>query len=371
MAHVDEVCEKRTRRGFTPYKPGLGTTPQVEYAYCEGEVVRAAHELHAAESKQYDCPECKGRLDLRRTTLKENGGRYNVPAYFAHCRRSSTCAGATGVRLQLLKCGYYLRTYVGHYDFCLESCCGCPDNLGLATQSSFKVEFKKRVVRAGTAYVYDVLISRGDRPVVAVEVRHAHDTAEPRLESGGAQHAIRVVRVSAEEVLGAVPRLEQAKLAGGSVTLANLLEKRDACAACQSSARRLSWNLRAEKLRGLRRTAFSHAQSVQEFNSLQKRNRRREAYTYGDVKCCGCGVWGAWAHEIDNSKWTIIEYNKVQRWYLQRGKPVPRSAAVCDLCKMSCPGCTELFLVEQGVKYGLCLECNGHAMLQPVACDDA
>ena len=43
----------------------------------------------------YVCSECKGCLDRRRTTLKADGGRYNVSAYLEHKMLSSTCTGAS------------------------------------------------------------------------------------------------------------------------------------------------------------------------------------------------------------------------------------------------------------------------------------
>jgi hypothetical protein len=128
-----------------------------------------------------------------------------------------------------------------------------------------------------------------------------------------------------------------------------------------AAVRRLQQDVLAEKLRRVRRAAFAGARAVQEFRSFQKRNRKRKVYTPGDTKCCGCGAWGAWTLRVDSSKWTAREYSELHKWYCQRSQALPPSAKACDLCTMRCPGCEDWFLVEQGVKYGLCLECNCRA----------
>jgi hypothetical protein len=383
MPHVDDSFEGRAAER-------VPAPTHVQYAYCEGAVVEAAHEAraaHAAAPRLYVCPGCRGGLDLRRTTVKEDGGRYNVPGYFAHYRRSSTCAGATGESLQHLRCKYYLQRYVGHYDFCLESCGGCADNLGLVTKSSWKVELEKRVVIDGTLFVYDVLISRGDRAVVAVEVLHTHKTEERKLECS-AKHGIRVVEVSTEDVLSAVPRLEAAKLAGGSVTLPNLLEKKTCCSACQAlrvydEYASEGWEAWRQDSRSVLRSYFealeayahgavrrmrlcasvrssqlAYARAVQERRSFEKRNRKRKSYARGDTKCCGCATWGQWTIDIPRSKWTRAEYQQVQWWFFHNGRDPPPHAKACDLCTMRCPGCMDWFTVDLAVKWGLCYDCN-------------
>jgi hypothetical protein len=70
---------------------------------------------------------------------------------------------------------------------------------------------KAIVVLGEKIYVYDVLISRRGRRAVAVEVFHTHKTEEPKIEISG-KHGIHVVEVRSSDVLGAVPRLEDAML---------------------------------------------------------------------------------------------------------------------------------------------------------------
>ena len=57
---------------------------RMEFAWCVDRIVYAPHAASDTATRRYVCIECKGDLDLRRTTVKAHGGRYNVPAYFAH-----------------------------------------------------------------------------------------------------------------------------------------------------------------------------------------------------------------------------------------------------------------------------------------------
>ena len=131
---------------------------RMELAWCVDQIVYAPHAASDTATRRYVCIECKGDLDLRRTTVKAHGGRYNVPAYFAHERKSSTCTGASGESLQHLQSKYVLQKFLGHYDFCLECCEECKDCLGFVTKKRDKVSLEERVVLGEKIYVYDVLI---------------------------------------------------------------------------------------------------------------------------------------------------------------------------------------------------------------------
>ena len=65
----------------------------------------------------------------------------------------------------------HLQKYIGHYDFCLQSCEGpCQDNLGFLTKKDDTVEldtcmvFKDHALKTNQIYFYDMLISRNGKP---------------------------------------------------------------------------------------------------------------------------------------------------------------------------------------------------------------
>jgi len=367
---------------------------RMDFAWCVDRIVYAPHAASDTATRRYVCIECKGGLDLRRTTVKAHGGRYNVPAYFAHERKSSTCTGASGESLQHLKSKYMLQKFLGHYDFCLECCEECQDCLGFVTKKSDKVALEERVVLGEKIYVYDVLISRRGRAAVAVEVFHTHKTEESKIEISG-KYGIHVVEVRSSDVLGAEPRLDAALLNGGSITLPNVLKKTLVCTACQtlivyseqaddafedwvrtSCALELEYlrhltavtlamlselkrQVNATRLRGLKRKAFEKARVLSDNFEEEHRSRKSKAYRPGSsFKCCGCGVWGTSRRRISRSKFFEYQYGKIQNWYVSKGLTSPDYAEACDLCTMKCPGCGDDYLLEYACKYGLCLECN-------------
>ena len=126
----------------------------------------------------------------------------------------------------------HLQKYIGHYDFCLQSCEGpCQDNLGFLTKKDDTVEldtcmvFKDHALKTNQIYFYDMLISRNGKPRVAVEVFHTPgETPEMKIRTSR-ENGIYVVEVKANDVLSVLPRLETKLLNGGSLTIDNLNER--------------------------------------------------------------------------------------------------------------------------------------------------
>jgi hypothetical protein len=201
--------------------------------------------------------------------------------------------------------------------------------------------------------------------------------------------------VLSRDVLGAVPRLEDALLNGGSVTLPNVLQKTLLCTACQTMIvyseqaddafqdwvrtscalereclchltavtlamlSELNRQVNATCLRGLKRKDFEKARLLSDNFEEEQRSRKSKAYRPGSsFRCCGCGVWETSRCRISRSKFFEYQYGKIQNWYVSKGLQLPNYAEACDLCTMKCPGCGEDYLLEDACKYGLCLECN-------------
>lgn len=363
---------------------------RMEFGLCVDRIVPATQ---ASTARSYVCSECKCALEIRRTTLKADGGRYNISAYFAHRRKSSTCTGASGESLEHLRSKYVLQKFLGHYDFCIECCETCDDSLGFVTKKSDNLALEQRVVLDDKLFVYDVLIRRGSGGV-AVEVLHTHKTEEPKIETSR-KHGLFVVEVSASDVLHAVPRLEQAAVKADSVTLRNLLKKTHVCAVCQTllvygeqehdtfehwvqtscalereyachltaitlaAVCELKRRVNALRLCGLKRKAFEKARLLSDNFEEEKMQRKREVFVKGvSFKCSGCGAWETTKHHVHRSKFTEHQYQQLQTWWSRNGLPLPDHVEACDLCTTSCVGCGQDYLLEYACKYGLCRECN-------------
>lgn len=389
FCHVCKIPKEGHEIGAIPVLFDMAPV-RMEFGLCVDSIVPATQ---ATTARDYVCSECKGELEIRKTTLKADGGRYNISAYFAHRRKSSTCTGASGESLEHLRSKYVLQKFLGHYDFCIECCETCDDSLGFMTKKSDKLALEQRVVLDEKLFVYDVMIRRGSGGV-AVEVLHTHKTEEPKIETSK-KNGLFVVEVSSCDVLQAVPRLEQALVKGNSVTLRNLLKKTHVCAECQTLLLYGEWEhdpfehwvqtscalereylrhltaitlaavcelkrkVNALRLCGLKRKAFEKARLLSENFEEEKTRRKREVFVKGvSFKCCACGAWEHKKHNVHRKKFTEYEYQQLQKWWLRNGLPLPDHVEACDLCTTSCVGCGQYYLLENACKYGLCRECN-------------
>jgi len=367
---------------------------KIEYALCGDSVAFAEQEAASKQQRRYHCSECRERLVLRRTKLKNKGGRYNVSAFFAHERTASCCPGPRGESLQHLRCKHALVHFVGHYDFCIERCSECNDSFGFITRPDDRVELERRVTLDGSLFVFDALISRRGRMAVVVEVFHTHKTEQRKIDASRA-HGIQVVEVRAETVLKASTALECARAENHYVKLENLLTKIDVCVACASLrvytetaldawdawqdvvltqqamnatgmalavlplVNELRKRAEASRLCGLKRKAFERARAyAEEFEEARARSKPAAFRRGESFKCCGCDAWVTDGCSISRVKFTERQFEMIHEWRAQRGMRLPYFAQACRLCSIACLGCGDPQLLDDACKYGLCRECN-------------
>jgi hypothetical protein len=370
--------------------------PKIEYGLLGGRVVYAPQEAANATlpPPAYVCQTCTQPLTLRHTKTKYHGGRYNVPAFFAHQCASSRCAGASGESLLHLRSKYIIQSFVGSYFFRFETCPSCRETLGFISTANDRVHIEAPVVLEGNRYYYDALVSRSSTHAVAVEILYTHQTPQEKIDASE-KHGIRVVELRASDVIAALPRLQEALRGKTHVCLDNLLFKQRVCSVCATlqfynetahdaggewvsrcraledehaqhyaqlvpplvaELRRLA---AGRRLRGLKRTAFERAcEYAAGVEEAQKYHRPGPYNTAVSFKCCECGVWNTHANKVSRFKFSAAEYEQVQQWYVQKSLELPEYAKACDLCTIPCLGCNEPQLLQASCKYGLCRECN-------------
>mgnify|MGYP006875402101 CR=1 FL=1 len=315
--------------------------------------------------RQYRCVACEGTVLLRRTSNK----RYRVPAFFAHTAATTEGGGCTGggrESQEHLMGKYYLKRYVGYYDFCVGQCSNaCGDCTGFVSRPSDVVEVERSAVVGGKRYRYDTMISRRGKPRVAVEVLHTHKTSDVKAEDTR-RDGVELVEVCASDILKHVGELRAAKRAGaGSVTLPNAHVRRQLCAACQVCEELLTRE-REDGFNSLQRQAFQRAREADEaWRSIRD---RRYVYRRGNVKCILCMQWRlgnlflphgflrAWV-DVPETKWPVGEYLAAHSWFVDAGRRVPRASRCCRACVMNCPGCTEFYPIKFGLRDGMCQTC--------------
>lgn len=362
-------------------------------AKCGGDIVLAEEEAKkppaVTKIKEYTCGECKEELALRRT----KHCRYHVKAFFAHKVKTSTCSGGSKESVNHLKAKYYLKQYVGCYEFCLETCAAC-GSLGFLSRITDQVDVEVSKSIDGRRFVYDTVISRRGKERVAVEVFHSHATDKEKIDITR-KAGIEVVEVEAQTVINMLPELKHARQSGTRVEVPNGLNAyTDMCSGCiqlahsmavydesrydacsewtavvwEETKQSYSWYSRqyAEWARylcqcnhnALKRKAFRVAE--ERANDVQETKRTCYRYEKGFVKCSLCTRWLPHGKIciISREKWTTQEYNKVQSWYMANNQTLPCVAKCCEDCVLRCPDCGDLYPLENALRYGLCFECN-------------
>lgn len=373
-------------------------TFELHVAKCGRDVVLAAEEAMkppaVTKETQYTCDHCKGELALRRTKHY----RYNVGAFFAHKAKTSTCSGGSKESVIHLKAKYYLKQYVGCYEFCLRSCAVCGPLFGFVSRTTDQVDLEASTSIDGRRFVYDTVISRRGKRRVAVEVFHSHATGQEKIDLTR-KAGIEVVEVRAQTVVDMLPELKHARQSGTRVEIPNVVKAHtDMCSGCLQLAQSMAvyeesrydacaeWTAVVWKAtrqyywlytthyykhyaewerylchrnhNALKRKAYRLAE--ERARDLSNLKRARYDYACGHVKCCLCARW--LPHDkicrVPREKWTSKEYDKVQSWFTFRNQRLPWHAGCCEDCVLPCPDCGDLYPLQNALRYGLCLECN-------------
>lgn len=339
----------------------------IAYSGCDAARLGAEIALAIEEAKkptsvtkhyQYICEFCKGVLLLKRTRHE----RYNVKAFFAH-KPDSKAGGCNGGGVETqehLRCKYYLKKYIGHYDFCVERCPNfdrCQDSTGFITKSTDLVEVEKSARIDGKLYKYDLLISRGKKPRVAVEILHTHSSTTTKVEDTR-RKGVALVEIKTSDILERVELLCQAQTTNTTVTLPNQTEVSQTCAECLELQRlRVTQKLLQYKV--LQQKAYRQAEAVKRARGLDPRNFRSHYDRYS-FKCCGCKLWHKlyMLCHVSKSKFSNEQFRELHLWHIKNNRVLPEKARYCDECVLKCPGCNDLYTLQHALKYGLCRDCN-------------
>lgn len=341
---------------------------------------------------QYTCAACSADVILRRTKHE----RYNVSAFFAHKSDSKTrgCNGGGPETQEHLRCKYYLRKYIGHYDFCVQRCPNykqCKYSMGFVTKPTDLVEIEKTMRVDSKQYRYDLLVSRRGKPVVAMEILHTHVSSIAKIEDTR-RHGVALVEIKTSDILQRVEMLYEAKARGSNetVSLPNQTEVIKICKDCLRAQRyhelvenekldnEDSWfrlvasvaeleddRFRAYRLieehrryKKLQHKAYRQAEEFEEIHYNQK--QRRVMYNKSNFKCGGCLCWRAQddMHCVFEAKFDRNEYQDLHSWYVDRGLEPPPVARYCSTCVLECPSCGDDYPYQSARRYGLCRECN-------------
>lgn len=332
--------------------------------------------------RKYECTGCRGQLILCRLTHK----RFIKSACFRHKSHTPSCKGGGAETKEHYKCKYYMQEYVGLYDFCLTNCKtrGC-DSLWFESKTTDKVNVEARRVLGDNIYVYDVLICRNGRPCLAIEIFNTHRT-EPEKISTTHQHGIWVVEVHVQDILRKLEELDNARRRQQNeegvqtITLDNLLRRRELCAACcdrkvlerhvfDEVADVQAYDMWLDDLwcthgcekravllltrkRKFQRLGFSMAEQREEEN---RKPYIKAKYEQGMMrKCAECEVW------VRTATCTLVrpEYAG-HKWFNERkyyGKQ--QTVVVCSRCTMNCVICCMPIPLSGALRYGLCMRCN-------------
>jgi hypothetical protein len=335
------------------------------------------------DARQYTCVECKAALILKRTKHE----RYNVAGFFSHKAVKgsvSGCAGGGPETQDHLMCKYYLKEFVGHYDFRIERCPNwrvCEESLGFRSKPSDIVVLEKSIRIDDRQYKYDTLIYRKGKPVVAVEVCHTHPCGSTKVEDTRKQ-GIALVEIHTNVLLPMVDKLRDAKTTGTSVELPNLKEVLQTCGPCEEpdSWFRLvvvvseqdtaisaeHWHLWRERKRDeeqrqhrkLQHKAFRQAEEAEE--ACRHLRQQRAPYRPTNFKCVECDRWriASDVHHVQDSKWSSGQYRDLHQWYINKGRRLPETARCCRACVVKCPKCGECYPLQGALRFGLCMDCN-------------
>lgn len=328
---------------------------------------------------RYTCVTCKAVVTLKRTKHE----RYYVNGFFAHKKIQgsvSACTGGGPETQDHLLCKYYLKEFVGHYDFCVKRCPRwrmCKDVTGLVTKASDLVEVEKSMWIDGRRYIYDVLISRKGKPVVAVEVKNTHACGSQKIEDTR-RHGIALVEIRSSEILGKVSALREAKVNNGRVSFENDTEVKTTCDECERAIEATQWEMDSQDswsrllfvtLQWKRITTQEHERLYDERKELEEFHRHRKLqykayrqaeeaekafgplrgqrapYNKSNFKCVQCDFWRTPSdlRGVHQSKWPARDF---------------RGRGCCRLCVVECPKCGDCYPLQGALRFGLCLDCN-------------
>lgn len=369
-----------------------------DVAWCGDRLVLAADEGRQGKltttARAYTCTGCRGPMIVCRFRHR----RYIKRACFRHKTLTTSCKGG-GPETQLhYQCKYYMQEYVGCYYFSY-SVCTTPDcsPFGFVSRHTDIVKVETPVRADGKSYVYDVLVFRGGRPHLVIEIMNTHKTDEDKI-TWTRQHGIQIVEVHVQDIVQRIGALKEARRRhehGESlyVTLPNLLQRKEMCdACCTLKARnkmlkrqyyesecyqdtiavarfnrwlldvqwkhaceqhpRLFESCRLNRKRKLQRLAFRLAEQRLDDNELP---HKKPKYEKGQMrKCPECDEWVTRLSceyvrpEIAGDEW----FNK-HRFYEKQ-----KFVSVCDRCVIPCEMCYQLKPLSQALQYGLCRKCN-------------
>ena len=359
---------------------------ELDVAWLRGSLVLATNEIKKHKiittDHNYECTGCRGQLILCRLTHK----RFIKSACFRHKSHTPSCKGGGPETAEHYKCKYYMQEYVGLYDSCLTNCRtrGC-DSLWFESKTTDKVNIEARRVLDGNLYVYDVLIFRNGKPLLAIEIFNTHRT-DPEKISRSDQHGIWVVEVHVEDILNKLEALDKARhrqQKGESVqtiTLDNLLRRRELCVAC--CTRKVLERHVFDEVAGVQAydiwlddlwrkhgcekhhaLLLSQRQNFQQlaFRMAEKRDEenkkpyKKAKYEKGMMrKCTECEDW-VWTNTC-----TLVGPASIGTWSFNLKKRYgnQQTVAVCARCTINCEMCGTPMALSQAMRYGLCFGCN-------------
>lgn len=360
-----------------------------DVAWCGDRLVLAADEGRQGKltttARAYTCTGCRGPMIVCRFRHR----RYIKRACFRHKSLTTSCKGG-GPETQLhYQCKYYMQEYVGCYYFSY-SVCTTPDcsPFGFVSRHTDIVKVETPVRADGKSYVYDVLVFRGGRPHLVIEIMNTHKTDEDKI-TRTRQHGIQIVEVHVQDIVQRIDDLKDARRRhehGESlyVTLPNLLQRTKMCDACCTleALNEQFWGevaevqrydvwldylwraygsnlhsilfkaVRLDRKRKMQRLAFRIAEQRLDDNELP---HKKPKYEKGQMrKCPECDEWVTrLSCELVRPEIAGDEWFKQHRFYEKQ-----ETVAVCDRCVIPCEMCGHLKPLSQALQYGLCRSCN-------------
>lgn len=354
------------------------------------DIANAAYEAtfpkNVTDQKHYTCDLCNSDLELRRTKHP----RYNVKAYFAHKRSSSTCAGSTGESFKHLQAKFLLKRFFGAYDICLEACTVCGPWHGFEPQATDEVLFEvRKKISDNKTYIYDLCVvrnlgkRRGKQNVFAIEVFNTHKTEEKKIYDTK-EIGLEIAEVEANTIISMQYQLEHAQKNSYCVTIPNLLTYYDVCKKCKRKQKKeeeqkqfdrefvfdhyteSTWRLQMQNDHQKFNYENFEAQQRGKFLAEQKyqknvqRPSKKIKFSKENRKCKSCHIWQPQdaLKRVSEDHWEVNEFRKMNQWFIDNFVELPCFALICSDCYITCEMCkNDEVPLAYARKHGVCCWC--------------